>query len=159
MNAAYSLGLFGERAASAVPALSKQLRDRWHGELKKQVVIALARIGPGAQGAKPELLAHLKKEYLQALIAYALGRIGLVGPDVENALVRLSSSAKVATRYEAVRALGIVARPSEDIKKALQARLEDETPEIVAASGDALLMLERRAPADMVPEEDEEDAF
>ena len=139
-EAARSLSFLGPKAKAAVPALVKGLDDD-----EEQVffwsVTALAKIGPDAQEATPELIDRLRrsprryKDQIQVRIIHALTQIG--SPAIPKLSEALSSNDK-SIRYGAAIVLGNLGPDAQEAAPKLFDLLKDETEKIRAASGSAL---------------------
>src|SRR5204862_5062757 len=83
--ACHSLEELEDAAAPAVPALVAMVRDTQNPS-PAWAIIALGRIGPGAQEAVPDLISVLSTKSASVRIreesAIALGRIGDARPEV-----------------------------------------------------------------------------
>jgi HEAT repeat protein len=85
-NIAYILGQIGPAAAPATEALAGLTADR-HPHVVQEALVALAKIGPGAKAAVPQLIEVLTAgEESAHAAAYALGRIGPAAAAADAAL-------------------------------------------------------------------------
>ena len=105
--AAATIGRLGEKGESAVPALLKALQDP-QPEVRREVVLAIANIGPPATGAVSALLG------------------------------RLESDADFRVRRDAAYALGQIASENQTVAAALKKALHDKDPDVREASQEAL---------------------
>ncbi len=96
---AYVLGQMGPAAAPATEALAGLTTDK-HPHVVHEALVALAKIGPGAKAAVPQLIKvfEAREETAQAA-AYALG---CIGPEAAAADTALSAALKSRDRSLAV---------------------------------------------------------
>jgi HEAT repeat protein len=107
---AYGLGLLGEKAVQAVPALAKALKAK-DVLVRQQAAGALGQVGPGAAEAVPALIEALADPEwtVRRQAAVTLGRIGLPArPAAEAALERCTRDAHNLVRKAAQEALAKV---------------------------------------------------
>ncbi len=105
---AYGLGLLGEKAAPAVPALAKALKAN-NVLVRQQAAGALGQVGPGAAEAVPALVEALADPEwtVRRQAAVTLGRIGAPArAAAEAALERCTRDANKLVRKAAQEALG-----------------------------------------------------
>jgi HEAT repeat protein len=107
--AAHVLGRLGPKAKAAVPALAKALADEQApADVRREVILALAAIGPDALEAAGALEANLSDDdpLLRAPAAYALGRIGPAAkaalPKLQGGLTSPEPIDRVASAYALV---------------------------------------------------------
>ena len=105
---AYVLGRFGPPAAPATDALAQLVEDK-DTRTAQEAVIALANIGPGANGAVPALVKALQNpsdgNANLAGIIYALGKIGPAAAEAKPALLGILSGQDRALALDSAWAL------------------------------------------------------
>ena len=100
----------GEIAAPAIPELTALLNSD-EQLVRDKAMIALGRIGPAASAATPALLRELKKDNVNAAIAFGLIRPR--EPEVIRELIRLFENAKENwNKLQVVVALGKIGPPA-----------------------------------------------
>lgn len=104
--AARILGELGEAARASLPALLRALDDP-APSLRQDVIAALARLGPAADGVAPELVERLRDPDVGLDVALLLVRMGRGLDDVAPVLVEaLTSDPDEERRVSAARVLG-----------------------------------------------------
>jgi HEAT repeat protein len=148
-RAAKSLSYFGEAASEGIPELHRLLRSATGNprdqQLRAVLISSLGRIGPASDRAIPEIVASSRYECCRYSVAFALGRIGRGGEDVENVLLDLTQAEDHWIRREAAKSLGLVARESEQIIKALERLRHDKDDYVREEAAKALFAIHARA--------------
>ncbi|MCB9870865.1 MAG: HEAT repeat domain-containing protein [Planctomycetes bacterium] len=147
----------GRRAASralaavgsaALPAIREVLHAP-DGRARQESAITLGSMGHTAAPARPDLIAALRDQdrAVAAAAAWALGEIGLDDP-ARDALIGMSAAPLWIVRLEALRALvkGSTGAPSDALRKAVEARRDDEHPLVRDNAREALAELAKRTP-------------
>lgn len=80
-----TLNEIGPKATEAVSALAEKV-GQGDTEIRQQAILALAAIGPGAKDSVPVLLEALKQPATASAASYALGTIGQLPAEAENAI-------------------------------------------------------------------------
>ncbi len=141
VNAAWSLGQMGERAASAVPALIEALKDS-DPEVRATAAGALYEMGPKAEMAVPRLIETMADEEADVRLAAAttLGWIGApaASPAVP-ALTLALHDRDIDVRAMAAWALGEMGPDAVSAYDDLAKGMEDSAPEVRESSAKALL--------------------
>lgn len=115
VQAAYTLGEIGAKAAPATESLAKLLNDG-DSRAATEAALALAKIGPDAKAAVPALAAALKADSLNAhAIVYALGSIGPGAVSAEPGLLEAIQSKDRSLAVLAAWALTRLHPPSQQI--------------------------------------------
>jgi HEAT repeat protein len=130
-------------ADSAVPALAELLRDH-DLDLRLAAALALERYGPAAKPAVPELIEGVKSTEPQLRVAAirALGAVG--GADGGQAVPVLGAclrDTEPRVRQWAATVLGKFGPVAIDAEDWLRDVLEDPSPAVQKAAGDALLRI------------------
>ena len=135
--AAWSLGNIGDAAEPAVAELGHALERE---DTNDVVTRALARIGPAATAAVPDLVRALRSqnEAYRWRAARTLGRIGPGAEPAVAALVAALADSSGAVRMHAARALGRIGPAAKPAAAALQRATGDRDAEVSAAARDAL---------------------
>ena len=92
-NAAYALGKLGRQGSSAVPALTKHLKEDTSPKVREAAAFALGEVGkenglsPGAELISPLVQALKDENYLvRRSAAFALGSLGIEAGGAKDAL-------------------------------------------------------------------------
>jgi hypothetical protein len=103
---AYGLGLLGDQAAPATPALIDALQSD-HTLVRESAAVALGQIGPEAREAVPALIKALadREWTVRRFAAQALGRIGPDARSAVGALEKLRNDRDQLVRKAAQEAL------------------------------------------------------
>jgi HEAT repeat protein len=144
--AAYALGTMGPKPASAVPALTRLLRDESE-DVRRAAVYALGEMGPEAKSAIPELVKMLhrwmKEDETRHEEAPRAPEIVLalwkIGPDAIPALVQALRTVKDEdTADEIIASLGLLGSAAVS---PLQEVLEDQDPKVRVRAAWALAVM------------------
>jgi HEAT repeat protein len=142
LHAAMVLGLMGDAAQPAVPALVEALRDR-SAQVRRMVTAALNEIGPAARTAVPALVTALRDRCDTVRCRAAMELAGL-GPGARAAVPALSAALKdvdaVVCRWAAF-ALGEVGPKAASAAPALLDLLRGDCPITRAIAAVALRKL------------------
>lgn len=103
-RAIWTIAAQGSHGAWAIPALEAALDD---DELRPTATWALAEIGPAAATAHTKIIAGLNHESgsVRAASAWAIGRVGLAGDEVREALRVLTKDSDLLARKAATTVL------------------------------------------------------
>ena len=150
------LGLFGPRAAAAVPELARILRDENDPRLLWYTAAAVAEIGPEAKAAVPPLIAALRSKRtatgrtvtyigygvsfgwskeegpVRLAAAVAFGKIGADAREAVPELTRSLADADPRVRGEAAAALGAIGPESASAVPELARLAVEEREELLA---------------------------
>jgi hypothetical protein len=141
--AAWSLGNLGDAAESAVADLGHVLGRE---DTNDVVTRALARIGPAATAAVPDLVRELRSE-TEAHRWRAARALGRIGPGAEPAVAALTAALadrSGAVRMHSARALGRIGPAAKPAAAALQRTTGDRDGDVSAAAREALERLAGR---------------
>ena len=141
--AAWSLGNIGDAAEPAVAALGRALERE---DTNDVVTRALARIGPAASAAVPDLVRELRSEHEANRwhAARTLGRIGAGAAPAVAALVESLADSSGTVRMHAARALGRIGSAAKPAAAALQRATGDRDGGVSDAAREALERLSGR---------------
>lgn len=141
--AAWSLGNLGDAAEPAVAELGRVLGRE---DTNDVVTRALARIGPAATAAVPDLVRALRSE--NATHRWRAARtLGRIGPGAEPAVAALAAAladSNGVVRMQAARALGRIGPAAKPAAAALQRATGDRDDSVSAAAREALERLAGR---------------
>ncbi len=143
------LGVFGPRAAAAVPALGKLIEGNGTPSEVYDLLRALIKIGPASV---PELIRLIENrpwpgEYGEGKMNYpgmgkdlvvALGMIGAKAKSAVPILIPLLENEHDEIRQATVQALGEIGGSAKDSIPALKQALDDKNPDIRIAAAEAL---------------------
>jgi HEAT repeat protein len=111
----YILGQIGPDAAPATEALAALTTDK-HAHIVQESLVALAKIGPGAKAAVPQLIKVLEAgDEASDAAAYALGRIGPEAAAADAALAAALKSRDLSLTVVAAWALNKIHPASADM--------------------------------------------
>ena len=130
-------------AKAAVPGLIEALADR-DADVRREVLFALATIGPDAAAAAPAIVGHLQdpEVRIRATAAYALGRIGPAAKAAIPPLRQELTSAELLSRVAGAWALAHIAPQDEQVVRdavpVLIRGLQSPTAAVRRGAADAL---------------------
>lgn len=148
VEAAYTLGQMGPKAAAAVDALAKLVDDE-NLQIATEAIIALGKIGPDAKAAVPTLCAALMKEGEKNshAIVFALGDIGPAASAAEPLLLEAMQAGDKSLAAIAARSYVEIQPPASRDQAAAKAVpvlatcLSDPLPETRKAAAESLAAL------------------
>ncbi len=133
LRAIGQLGVLGEKAGPAVPALVTAL-SRAEDEVRERAARELGSIGPAAAAAVPALVKKLsdEKPEVRGYAAYALGRIGDGSDAVIEGLSQAAFDRAPVVRRAALRALRRLNPPQEKVMPLVLKILEQGDATVIA---------------------------
>ncbi|MEN3009793.1 MAG: HEAT repeat domain-containing protein [Candidatus Bipolaricaulaceae bacterium] len=117
------LAELGEKAGSAVPAVVRLLEREGLGEVRRQALVALGRIGKGAPEALSALIRSVKSRDPDEVVAAleALGQLGPWAAEAQTEVARRTFHPWPEIRAAALRALGQLAPAEAALPHLIQA--------------------------------------
>ncbi len=128
-QAATVLGLLGDQAQAAVPALVEAIKDE-EVQVRRIIVAALGEIGIAARSAVPALVASLRNRHdiVRRRAAQCLAELGPAARSAVPALIEVMSDPSLMVRRWAVFALGEIGMKAILAVPVLVERLRDADP-------------------------------
>ncbi len=140
-DAAYELGVRGEKARVAVPRLLELLRKDTDCYVRVAAAYALARAGQHDKAVVAVLVESLKKEPDAGVRFSVAAALGDLGPSARSAIPALIEALKDADRWVRGNAAGALAQigPDDAAARALQETLKDKCAPVRVVAAVSLL--------------------